>query len=117
MSAWELGLKGIAGRAGEDGAALELVEKGPVRAVIRVKSRFRDSTFEQDLTLYAGLPRLDCRMRLDWRERNIMIKAAFPLAVKTAGRPVRDPLRLDRPSRRRDGGSGPALDRRLRGVG
>jgi alpha-mannosidase len=83
MSAWELGLKGIAGRAGEDGAALELVEKGPVRAVIRVKSRFRDSTFEQDLTLYAGLPRLDCRMRLDWRERNIMIKAAFPLAVKS----------------------------------
>ena len=83
MSAWELGLKGIAGRVGEDGAALELVEKGPVRAVIRVKSRFRDSTFEQDLTLYAGLPRLDCRMRLDWRERNIMIKAAFPLAVKS----------------------------------
>jgi len=82
MSAWELGLKGIAGKAGEGGAILELVERGPVRAVIRVKSRFRDSTFEQDLTLYAGLPRLDCRMRLDWRERNIMIKAAFPLAVK-----------------------------------
>jgi alpha-mannosidase len=83
MSAWELGLKGIAGKAGEGGAAVELVEKGPVRAVIRVRSRFRDSTFEQDLTLYAGLPRLDCRTRLDWRERNIMIKAAFPLAVKT----------------------------------
>jgi alpha-mannosidase len=62
---------------------LDLVEKGPVRAVIRVKSRFRDSTFEQDLTLYAGLPRLDCRMRLDWRERNIMIKAAFPLDVRS----------------------------------
>ena len=83
MSAWELGLKGPAGRAGEDGATIELVEKGPVRAVIRVRSRFRDSTFEQDLTLYAGLPRLDCRMRLDWQERNIMIKAAFPLDVKS----------------------------------
>jgi len=33
--------------------------------------------------LYRGLPRLDCRTRLDWRERNIMIKAAFPLEVKT----------------------------------
>jgi alpha-mannosidase len=83
MSAWELGLKGLAGKAGESGAAVEIVEKGPVRAVVRVKSRFRDSTFEQDLTLYAGLARLDCRMRLDWRERNIMIKAAFPLAVKS----------------------------------
>ena len=83
MSAWELGLKGPVGRAGENGATIELVESGPVRAVIRVKSRFRDSTFEQDLTLYAGLPRLDCRMSLDWRERNVMIKAAFPLDVKT----------------------------------
>jgi alpha-mannosidase len=83
MSAWELGLKGLAGKAGETGATIELVERGPVRAVLRVKSRFRDSTFEQDLTLYAGLPRLDCRMRLDWRERNIMIKAAFPIAAKT----------------------------------
>jgi alpha-mannosidase len=82
MSAWELGLKGLAGKVGENGASIELVEKGPVRAVIRVKSRFRDSTFEQDVTLYAGLPRLDCLTRLDWRERNIMIKAAFPLAVK-----------------------------------
>jgi alpha-mannosidase len=60
---------------------VELVEQGPVRAVLRIKTRFRDSTFEQDLTLYAGLPRLDCRMRLDWQERNLMIKAAFPLAV------------------------------------
>ncbi len=83
MSAWELGLKDTVGRAGENGAAFELVERGPVRVVLRVKSRFRDSTFEQDLTLYRGIPRLDCRMRLDWRERNIMIKAAFPLDLKT----------------------------------
>ena len=83
MSAWELGLKGMVGRAGEDGATIEVVERGPVRAVVRVKSRFRDSVFEQDLTLYRGLPRLDCRLRLDWRERNIMIKAAFPLNLKT----------------------------------
>jgi alpha-mannosidase len=81
MSAWELGLKGPAGKAGAEGAVVELVEQGPVRAVLRIKTRFRDSTFEQDLTLYAGLPRLDCRMRLDWQERNLMIKAAFPLAV------------------------------------
>jgi alpha-mannosidase len=81
MSAWELGLKDTVGRAGENGAVLELVESGPVRTVIRVKSRFRDSAFAQDLILYRGLSRLDCRTSLDWRERNVMIKAAFPLAV------------------------------------
>mgnify|MGYP001595882995 CR=1 FL=1 len=83
MSAWELGLKDLAGRAGESGATIELVERGPVRAVLRVKTRFRDSTFEQDLTLYRGVPRLDCRMRLDWQERTIMVKAAFPLALES----------------------------------
>lgn len=82
MSAWELGLKGLAGRAGETGAVVELVENGPVRAVLRVKSRFRDSAFEQDLILARGLTRLDCLTRVDWRERNIMIKAAFPLALR-----------------------------------
>ncbi|HVP92040.1 MAG TPA: glycoside hydrolase family 38 C-terminal domain-containing protein [Terriglobales bacterium] len=79
MSAWELGLKGLPVDIGASGATIEVVESGPVRAVLRVKTRFHDSTFEQDLTLYAGLPRLDCRMRLDWQERNLMIKAAFPV--------------------------------------
>jgi alpha-mannosidase len=83
MSAWELDLKGLAGRIGEGGSSVELIEKGPIRAVIRVKSRFQDSTFEQDVTLYAGVPRLDCLTRLEWRERNIMVKAAFPLALKS----------------------------------
>jgi alpha-mannosidase len=82
MSAWELGLKNTVGGAGDGGATFELVEDGPVRAVLRIKTRFRDSTFEQDLILYRSLPRLDCRMGLDWRERNIMIKAAFPLDLK-----------------------------------
>jgi alpha-mannosidase len=59
-----------------------VVERGPVRAVVRVRSRFRDSDFEQDLILYRGLARLDCRLRLDWQERNVMVKAAFPLEVK-----------------------------------
>ncbi len=113
MSAWELGLKGIAGRAGENGAILELVEKGPVRVVLRVKSRFRDSTFEQDLTLYAGsaAARLPDAPRLARAEHHD--QGRLPAGPQVAGRPVRDPLRLDLPSRRRDGGSGPALDRCL----
>ena len=82
MSAWELGLKETVGRIGEAGAQVEVIEQGPVRAVVRVRSRFRDSLFEQDLILYRGLARLDCRIRLDWQERNLMIKAAFPANVR-----------------------------------
>lgn len=82
MSAWELGLGETVGRVGEEGARVEVLERGPVRAVVRVRSPFRGSLFEQELAVYAGLPRLDGRVRVDWQERNLMVKAAFPSAVR-----------------------------------
>jgi alpha-mannosidase len=81
MSAWELGLAGSAARIGESGGRVEVLEKGPVRVVVRITSAFRDSRFAQDLILYRGIPRLDCRLALNWQERNIMIKAAFPVTA------------------------------------
>ena len=82
MSAWELGLKDTSWNIGAEGASIEILERGPVRAVLRVKSVFRSSSFVQDIRLYHQVPRVDCRAHLDWQERNLMIKAAFPAAVK-----------------------------------
>lgn len=82
MSAWELGLKETLGKIGEQGAQLEVIETGPVRAVLRVKNFFRHSRFQQDIILYAGFPRIDCQLKIDWQERNVMIKAAFPVNIK-----------------------------------
>jgi alpha-mannosidase len=82
MSAWELGLKDASWNIGADGASVEVVERGPVRAVLRVKSAFRNSLFVQDIMLYHQVPRVDCRVHLDWQERNLMIKAAFPAAAQ-----------------------------------
>jgi len=84
MSAWELGLKDRVGRVGQGGALLEVVEKGPVRVTVRVTGSFRGSWFVQDISLYRGLPRIDCRLKFDWQERNIMIKAAFPAAARNS---------------------------------
>jgi alpha-mannosidase len=83
MSAWELGLKGSPENLGSAGATVEVVESGPVRAVLRVRTPFRNSLFVQDLILYAGLARLDVRASADWQERNLMIKVAFPVNVKS----------------------------------
>ena len=72
-------------------------ETGPVRAVIRVKKsflgkskprryptkNFPSSFFTQDVTLYAGLPIVDCRMTVDWWENHVLAKVAFPLSVKS----------------------------------
>jgi alpha-mannosidase len=83
MSAWELDLKQIVARIGENGASVEAVENGPVRGIVRVKNTFRSSQFVQDIILYSNLPRLDCLTRVNWQERNVMIKAAFPAAARS----------------------------------
>jgi alpha-mannosidase len=84
MSAWELGLKETVWGIGENGAVVEVVEEGPVRAVLRVKNSFRNSRFVQDIMLYPQVPRVDCCVQMNWQERNLMIKAAFPAAAKNS---------------------------------
>jgi len=82
MSAWELGLKDQFWNIGEEGARIKPVEPGPMRGVVRVKNIFRNSSFVQDIILYDRIPRIDFRLNLDWQERNLMIKASFPLNLK-----------------------------------
>jgi alpha-mannosidase len=60
----------------------EIVEKGPVRAAVRVQSRWGDSTAEQTFYLYEGLARIDVCLVIDWRERHKMLKLAFPTAIE-----------------------------------
>ncbi len=72
-------------------------ERGPVRAVIRVKKSFLgpsksrryptkdfpSSFFTQDVTVYRDLPWADCEMTVDWWEDHVLAKAAFPLSVQS----------------------------------
>jgi alpha-mannosidase len=60
---------------------VQLVESGPLRAVIRVKNHFQNSTFLRDITLYAGVPRVDVKMQADWHEKHILLKVAFPASA------------------------------------
>jgi alpha-mannosidase len=60
---------------------INLIESGPVRAVIRIKNHFQSSTFVRDITMYAGVPRVDVKMQADWHEKHILLKVAFPLSA------------------------------------
>ncbi|MFY9842016.1 MAG: alpha-mannosidase [Terriglobales bacterium] len=60
---------------------VRLVEPGPLRAILRVKKHFQNSTFVQDITIYAGVPRVDVKMQADWHEKHILMKVAFPLSA------------------------------------
>ena len=63
--------------------SIHVVESGPLRAVIRVVKKFQNSRFTQDITLYAGVPRVDCATQVDWHEKHILLKVAFPIAVSS----------------------------------
>ena len=63
--------------------SVELIEKGPVRATIRVVHTYQNSKFVQDVTLYAGLDRVDIVNDIDWHETHVLLKVAFPLAASS----------------------------------
>jgi alpha-mannosidase len=57
---------------------VKLVENGPLRAVLRVKNHFQNSTFVRDITVTAGSPRVDVHMTADWHAKHILLKVAVP---------------------------------------
>ncbi len=91
--AWNIGLTGkqypISFRQ------IEIVETGPVRAVVRVHfdylkpgtkkdfptEYFPSSFFTQDIVLFDVLDRIDFVTDVDWWEDKTMLKVAFPLTV------------------------------------
>lgn len=62
---------------------VKLVENTPLRAVIRVRHKWQNSEFVQDITMYPGVPRVDVHMQAEWHERHILLKVAFPVNVKS----------------------------------
>ncbi|MGH7919478.1 MAG: alpha-mannosidase, partial [Candidatus Dormibacteraceae bacterium] len=62
--------------------SIEVTERGPHRAAIRVVRRFRHSTITQDYRLWSNADRLDIFTTLDWHDRRWLLKARFPLAVR-----------------------------------
>jgi alpha-mannosidase len=63
--------------------SVKLQEKGRLRSVIRVTKKWQNSTIFQDITLQAGIPRVDIVTDVDWHEKHVLLKAAFTLAAKS----------------------------------
>ena len=64
--------------------SVKLIEHGPLRATIRVVRTWDKSKFVQDISLYAGLDRVDVANDFDWHETHILLKAVFPLAASSS---------------------------------
>jgi alpha-mannosidase len=63
---------------------VRLVERGPLRAVVRVERRFRSSTIMQRILLYRTNPRIDFETHIDWHEQHVLLKASFAVNVHAA---------------------------------
>ncbi|MDD5727590.1 MAG: glycoside hydrolase family 38 C-terminal domain-containing protein, partial [Victivallales bacterium] len=55
----------------------EWIETGPVRAVMRITSKYRQSTFVQNFTIFADRSAVWCQAELDWREKHAVAKLSF----------------------------------------
>jgi alpha-mannosidase len=63
--------------------SVQLIEKGPLRGIIRVSRTWHNSKFVQDIILYANSDQVDVLNDIDWHETHILLKAAFPLAASS----------------------------------
>jgi len=81
--AWDL--EGDYRRAGEQLRAekIEIVEAGGQRGALRVTYRTGASMIVQSVRLWSNSARIDFATRLDWRDRRVLLKARFPLAVRS----------------------------------
>jgi alpha-mannosidase len=58
--------------------SVEVVEKGPLRASVRVTRRWGGSEIVQTYRLLSGSRRLDVETWVDWHERRVLLRALFP---------------------------------------
>lgn len=66
-----------------DLSGAEVVEKGPVRSCIKLERHFCDSIIEQYIYMYNDIPRIDFKNHIVWKEKNILLKVAFPVDINS----------------------------------
>ena len=61
--------------------SMKVFERGPVRATLRITRDFLDSHLIQCISVYSDVPRIEFGTTVEWRERNKLLKVAFPVDV------------------------------------
>ena len=65
----------------EAAESVKVIENGPLRATLEVRRRVLGSQVTQNISLTHNSPRLDFDTRIDWQERHILLKTAFPVDI------------------------------------
>ncbi len=65
-------------------ARFRVLENGPMRATVRVRTSYGASCMTTDWTLYAGAHTLGAGVSLDWHEHQKILKFSFPVDVENS---------------------------------
>ena len=64
-------------------AQMRIIEDGPIRVTVEVIRHFLSSSVKQRISLWRSSPRIDFVTDIDWHEHDILLKAAFPVAINS----------------------------------
>lgn len=64
--------------------SVEIIEQGPIRYCIKVERTFCNSKITQYIYFYSNISRIDFKTVIDWNEKNILLKAAFPVNINAS---------------------------------
>lgn len=62
---------------------VKLLENGPIRSCLQVTRTYYDSTIVQKIYVYNHIPRVDFKTDVDWQEKHVLLKVAFPVDIHT----------------------------------
>jgi alpha-mannosidase len=65
----------------EPATSITMVEDGELRATIEVRRKILSSTIIQHISLAHNSSRIDFHTQIDWKDRNTLLKVAFPVEV------------------------------------
>jgi len=81
---WGHGVTAYDDVAGEfECVSVRVLERGPVRAAIRVESRYGESRLREDHVLSADGRHVDVHVVLDWHERLKLLKLRYPTSIES----------------------------------
>lgn len=63
---------------------IEVAEVGAVRSTLRIERKFLESTIVQNIHVYNDIERVDFETVIDWKERDVLVKTAFPIEINAS---------------------------------
>lgn len=60
---------------------MHIIETGPVRVTVEIERHFLSSRITQRISLWRDSRRIDFATEIDWHEHQLLLKAAFPVAI------------------------------------